>query len=289
MVENRQINAAPSALNYFVVAVTFLVVGLAIGLGAGNVLVTKQDVREIVQSELATLTLTTDEHAIAAAVAAAVAALPVPTPVPVMAAGDGGLDEATIQRIVTDALAQANRQNDKRLELVDDDPFVGDPDAPVVIVEFSAYACPFCKRHFEQTFIPLLENYGQYIRYVYRDFPTINPDISFPAALAANCANEQGKFWEYHDLLFKNQSRLGRDFYFSAAESLELNIMEFTACYEEQRYLDEINADYFDGSLHNVNGTPSFFINGTAISGAQPYEIFERIVLRELDKAGIKP
>lgn len=281
-------SSSPNTLNYFVVAVTFLVVGLAIGLGASNVLVTKQDVESIVRAEVANVSVSVDESVIQEAVKAAVAALPTPATATTTTAS-GGLDEATVQRIVTDALAQANRQDSKRFELVDNDPFLGDVDAAVVIVEFSAYACPFCKRHYDQTFVPLLENYGQYIRYVYRDFPTINPDVSFPAALAANCAEEQGKFWEYHELLFANQSRLGRDYFFLAAEQLELDMAEFTVCFEEQRYLDEVNADYFDGSLNSISGTPSFFINGTSISGAQPYEIFERIVLRELDKAGIKP
>lgn len=171
-----------------------------------------------------------------------------------------------------------------RLALVDDDPYLGDEDAPVVIVEFSDFFCSYCKRHFDQTFAPLLENYGEHIRYVYRDFARLTPE-SRSAAAAAQCAFEQGKFWEFHQTFFSHQNALNRDFYIQTAEARELDVAAYTACLDENRYLDEVDFDGLDGQLAGVRGTPAFFINGQLLSGAQPYSIFERLVQRELEQA----
>lgn len=201
------------------------------------------------------------------------------------------LDEATVRDIVEQAVAGidvgGSGSGIDMDVMVDDDPYLGPEDAPIVIVEFSAYACPYCSRHFNTTLEPLLENYGDYIRYVFRDFPTINPNISQPAALAAGCAHEQGKFWEYHELLFANQSQLGMAFYNQAAADVGLDMEQFTACFDENRYADEIENDFFDGMINGITGTPSFYINGEFFSGAQPYEFFERIIQRELRARGI--
>ena len=112
-------------------------------------------------------------------------------------------------------------------------------------MEFSAYACPYCGRHFQQTFGPLLENYGEYIRYVYRDYPIINPQVSFEAALAAGCAQEQGAFWEYHGALFENQPQLGQDLYFTLAEQMGLDTETFQTCFTELKYEDEVYDEQF--------------------------------------------
>ncbi|GAB1420771.1 hypothetical protein MASR2M15_08930 [Anaerolineales bacterium] len=198
--------------------------------------------------------------------------------------------EDAVRRVLSDMdLGSGPTTADSRFDLVDDDAYIGAEDAPVVIVEFSAFACPYCGRHFNETLTPLLENYGDYIRYVYRDFPTINPSLSFPAAMAAECAHEQGKYWEFHNSIYSNQSRLGEpDFLLSIASDLDLDLESFQQCVDEERYYDEVNLDYLDGTINNVTGTPSFFINGQYISGAQPYLIFERMILRELEKAGIE-
>lgn len=201
------------------------------------------------------------------------------------------VDEAQIRAIIEsvleerDAGAVAAAESD-RFALVDDDPYLGDKDAPIVIVEFSDFLCSFCKRHFDQTFTPLLENYGEHIRYVYRDFARLTPE-SAPAAAAAQCAFAQGKFWEFHAAFFENQSELGYDFYLQTAEEHELDIEEYTACLDEGRYIDEVDIDGFDGQIAGVRGTPGFFINGRHLSGAQPYSIFERMIQRELKQAGI--
>lgn len=200
----------------------------------------------------------------------------------------GGVDEAAVRAIVRDVLEESGTDLKEDMAImVDDDPYIGPEDAPIVIVEFSAYACPYCGRHFEQTFEPLLENYGQHIRYVYRDFPTINPDVSFPASMAANCAAEQGQFWEYHDMLFSNQELLSVDYLTVAASQLNLDMDSFSECLADQRYYSEVENDFYDASVLGVSGTPSFYINGEFYSGAQAYEFFERVIQRELDRAGI--
>lgn len=203
----------------------------------------------------------------------------------------GNTDKAAVEEAVREVLIEAGIMQPPAdmVLLADDDPFLGAADAPVVIVEFSAYACPYCGRHFQQTFAPLLENYGQYIKYVYRDFPTINPNISVPASLAANCANAQGQFWEYHDLLFGHQDLLGPDYFTQAAQELGLDMVAFNSCVSEQSYIQEVNADYSDGVSLGISGTPSFYINGKFYSGARPYEYFEGIILRELNELGIQP
>lgn len=206
------------------------------------------------------------------------------------AIASAGLSEEQVRTIMMDVLAEADLGSSasERFELVDDDPYLGDEEAPVVIVEFSDFRCPYCGRHFEQTLGPLLENYGEHIRYVYRDFPVNGPE-SNAAAIAAECADEQGEFWDFHEALFDNQADLGRDFYISTAESFDLDVDEFTTCIDEVRYQDELELDFIDGQMNGVSGTPGFFINGQFIRGAQPYLVFERAVLRELEKAGIDP
>jgi len=205
-----------------------------------------------------------------------------------LAFGNSGVDEDAVRAIVRDVLEESGVDALEDMEVMaDDDPYLGDEDAPIVIVEFSAYACPYCGRHFEQTFEPLLENYGQHIRYVYRDFPTINPNVSFPAAMAANCAGEQGMFWEYHENLFSNQEQLSTQYLPLAASQLGLDVDAFNECLNDQRYYSEVENDFYDGSVLGISGTPSFYINGTFYSGAQPYEFFERVIQRELDRQGI--
>ena len=202
------------------------------------------------------------------------------------------LDEAQMRAIVAAALADyqpsAPADQPDRFALVDDDPYLGEVDAPVVIVEFSDFFCVYCKRHFDQTFMPLLENYGLHIRYVYRDFARLTPE-STPAAVAAACANAQGKFWLFHGEFFSNQQSLGRDFYMQTAEKFALDMTAYEACLDADLYRDEVEIDGLDGQLAGVQGTPGFFINGQMLSGAQPYRMFERMVLRELEKAGIDP
>lgn len=199
------------------------------------------------------------------------------------------IDDEQLRAALTGILADMDFGSEgavDRFAMVDDDPYMGAEDAPVVIVEFSDFLCVYCKYHFDQTFVPLLENYGQHIRYVFRDSARISPE-STPAAVAAQCAFEQGKFWEFHQTLFGNQAHLQRDFYIQTAELHQLDVAAYTACLDENRYLGEVESDGLDAQLEGVYGTPAFFVNGHLLSGAQPYGIFERLVLRELEAAGI--
>jgi len=158
------------------------------------------------------------------------------------------------------------------------DPVIGDATAPVTIVEFSDFQCPFCARFYEQTLGQIESKYintGK-VKLVFRDFPLSFHEEAEPAALAAECAHEQGKFWEYHDLLFENQDQLGKDNYKKWAQEAGLDLPKFTACVESKKYQDEVQEDFTEGQQYGVTGTPGFFINGKLVSGAQPFTVFEQ-------------
>ena len=169
----------------------------------------------------------------------------------------------------------------------DSDPSVGSPDAPITIIEFSDFRCPYCGRFATTTMEPLLEEYGDYIYFVYRDFPILGAE-SMSAALASECANEQGAFWSYHDLLFANQQNLNRAAYLDFAEQLNLDINAFSGCIDNETYLEEVQQDASTAQQLGLTGTPAFFINGRYVSGAQPYEVFARIIDEELTAVGIE-
>jgi len=168
---------------------------------------------------------------------------------------------------------------------------LGSPDAPITIVEFSDYQCPYCLRHFQQTMPQLKKEYidtGK-VRYVFKDFPLSFHEKAVPAALAAECAGEQGKYWEMHDKLFGEQSRWVKeskptDVYKEFAKELGLDTKQFNECLDSQKYADEIMADMKEGRDAGVQGTPAFFINGQFLSGAQPYEVFKQVIDKMLEK-----
>ncbi|HXF50383.1 MAG TPA: thioredoxin domain-containing protein [Dehalococcoidia bacterium] len=162
---------------------------------------------------------------------------------------------------------------------VDDDPARGPEDAAVTIIEFSDFQCPYCGRFFQQTLPQLMAQYGDRIRFVYRDFPLdqIHPNAR-NAAIAAECADDQGRFWEYHDVLFSNQQALGVADLKRYAEQLGLDVAAFSACLDSQKYNDEVNADLRDGLQAGVTGTPTFFINGRRVVGAQPLQTFQTLI-----------
>jgi len=166
---------------------------------------------------------------------------------------------------------------------VDDDPGIGPEDAAITIVEFSDYQCPYCQRWHADVFSNLLEEYPDQVRIVYRDFPltSIHPE-AVPAAEAANCAFEQGSFWEYHEKLFSGELELGQDTYLQYASNLGLDVDSFKECVETERYADEVQADFQYAANLGVQSTPTFFLNGIPIVGAQPYEVFKQIIDMEL-------
>lgn len=167
----------------------------------------------------------------------------------------------------------------------DDDPAHGPEDASVVVIEFSDFNCPYCERFARETLPLLRENYGDQIRFVYRDFPILN-DSSLQAAIAAECAHDQGAFWEYHDLLFENQGSLNQEMFIGFAEELGLDVDRLSTCQNDSAVRDEVIADYAEAQRLGVSGTPTFFINGRRVVGAQPYEVFQSVIDEELALSG---
>jgi protein-disulfide isomerase len=161
-------------------------------------------------------------------------------------------------------------------------PSLGPADAPITIVEFGDFECPFCREWQQQTYQPLFAAYPGKIRFVFRDFPltSIHPDAE-PAAEAAQCANEQNAFWPFHDKLFSS-SNLGDAVYQQYAQELGLNMDQFNQCYSSHKYQQAIQNDSNFAVNLGVNSTPTFFINGLAVIGAQPIDVFKQIIDKEL-------
>ena len=162
-------------------------------------------------------------------------------------------------------------------------PSLGPADAPIVLVEFSDFQCPFCKSFHDETYRQLLAAYPGKIRFVYRHLPltSIHPE-AFPSAEASMCANEQNVFWEYHDKLFENQDSLGRDLYMQTATDLSLDAAMFEECLNAEKYKDLIQQDLEFAINLGIRSTPTFFINGIPLVGAQPLETFKQLIDKEL-------
>jgi protein-disulfide isomerase len=156
----------------------------------------------------------------------------------------------------------------------------------VTIVEFSDFQCPFCLRVMP-TLKRIQSTYGDKVRLVWKDYPltNIHPE-AFKAAEAANCAREQGKFWEYHDRLFGNQQALFVDSLKQYAAETGLDTARFNQCLDSAKYGSRVQEHVQLGSQLGVSSTPSVFINGRAVTGAQPYETFAAVIDEELERAG---
>lgn len=161
-------------------------------------------------------------------------------------------------------------------------PSLGPDDAPITIVEFSDFQCPYCRRFHADTYQSLLDAYPGKIRFVYRNLPltSIHPD-AMPSAIASLCANDQNVYWDYHDKLFSSET-LTRETFIQYANDLNLNVDQFTACLDSGEHDDDIKQD-MDFALNlGVQSTPTFFVNGLAIVGAQPLSSFTQIIDMEL-------
>ena len=170
--------------------------------------------------------------------------------------------------------------------LIDDDAIKGKENAPVTMVEFSDYECPFCGRHFEQTYSQIIKEYvdtGK-VKLVYRDFPLDFHPNAQKAAEAAECAGEQNKYWEMHDKLFENQQALGINNLKQYAKEIGLNTDKFNNCLDSGEMTSEVSKDIQDGQAVGISGTPGFIINGQLVSGAQPFSAFKQIIEQELNK-----
>jgi protein-disulfide isomerase len=161
-------------------------------------------------------------------------------------------------------------------------PTLGPNDAPITIVEFSDYQCPFCRRWHQDVYESLLNAYPGKIRVVYRNLPltSIHPD-AMAAAEAAMCAGEQDAYWPFHNKLFSSES-LNTQTFLQYAQDLSLNVEKFQVCITDQKYKDAIQADSDFAVNLGVRSTPTFFINGLAVVGAQPLEVFKQVIDKEL-------
>jgi protein-disulfide isomerase len=184
----------------------------------------------------------------------------------------GTLKEKTPVRVMLDP---------PRLKVAATGPSKGSSSAPVEIIEFSDFQCPFCLRA-HATVDEVLKNYGDKVRFVYRHYPLPNHPNARPAAEASACAAEQGQFWPYHDRLFAQQSKLSDADLRAHAVALGLDAAKFNACFDSHKFKSLVDNDLKDGEEAGVNGTPAFFINGRILSGAQPYDAFRRLIDDEL-------
>ena len=166
--------------------------------------------------------------------------------------------------------------------VTDSDHLRGNENAKLTIIEYSDYQCPFCER-FHPTLQQAMDEYGDDVRWVFRHFPlSFHPEAE-PAAEAAECAGDQGKFWEYSDALFEGIDLLGSEFYPQLAETLGLNKADFENCLASDKHLDKIRTQAQEGGAAGVSGTPGTFIitqDGEAIPirGAQPYSVVKQAI-----------
>ena len=171
------------------------------------------------------------------------------------------------------------------LEIRDGDHVLGNPNAKVAVIEYSDFECPFCGRLFSDAVLKIKENFVKSgdVKFVYRHFPlrSIHQQAQ-KAAEASECASEQGKFWEYHDVIFEQQASLSENNLKLWAKELGLNSNQFDSCLDSGKYSARVDIDYNEGLTLGVNGTPATFVNGKLISGAVPYEEFERAIKEEL-------
>jgi protein-disulfide isomerase len=165
------------------------------------------------------------------------------------------------------------------------EPFKGSEKARVTIIKFEDFQCPFCKQ-VQPTFTELLARYNGNVRLVHKDLPldAIHPQAR-QAAEAARCADEQGKFWTYHDKLYASAPKLSADDLKSYARDIGLNIESFERCVTDGKYKAVVQKDLSEGAQLGLTGTPTFFINGREISGAQPLDAFAAIIDEELASA----
>jgi protein-disulfide isomerase len=170
-----------------------------------------------------------------------------------------------------------------RMEVsADDDPFLGTDGAPIEIIQFAEFQCPYCGKAGE-AIDQVLEEYKGKVKMVYRDFPLGFHDRAIPAAVAANCAGEQDKYWEMHKLLMSNQRALSEADLTGHATTLKLDMDKWNTCRKDPKQEAEVKKDMEDGAAVGVTGTPAFFINGIMLSGALPFSEFKTIIDKELE------
>ena len=173
------------------------------------------------------------------------------------------------------------RSGSQESQAAADHPQRGGDNAPVTIVEYSDFQCPYCGQE-ESPLRQVLKKYGSQVRLVYMDFPLSFHQQAMGAAIAARCADEQGQFWAYHDALFENSSGLSTPALKTVAAQLGLDRASFDACLDEHKYESAVIADRTQGQRAGARGTPCFIVGGRSMSGAQPLSAFESVIDEEL-------
>jgi len=163
----------------------------------------------------------------------------------------------------------------------DDDPFLGTDGAPIEIIQFAEFQCPYCGK-VGDTMEKLLAEYPGKLKIVYRDFPLGFHDRAIPAAIAANCAGEQDKYWDMHGILMKNQTKLQDTDLAGFAKEVGVDMDKWSTCLKDPAQEAEVKKDMEDASAVGVTGTPAFFVNGVLLSGAVPFDQFKSIIDKEL-------
>lgn len=191
------------------------------------------------------------------------------------------LDDAFAQEPTPEPISSDNIQ-------IEGAPSQGDPAAPVLMIEFSDYQCPYCARYIAETYAQIKENYIETgkVRYVFKDFPLSFHQQAETAAEAAHCAGDQGDYWGMHDLLYANQAEWTNEnaieVFKGYAQQLKLDAELLGECIAAGTHAEEVNANLQEGVSVGVNGTPAFFVAGQFISGAQPYSVFEQAIEKAL-------
>ena len=169
-------------------------------------------------------------------------------------------------------------------------PVMGNANAKVKVVEFADFQCPFCEQWFKNVEPNLISDYVKTgkVAFYWRDYPFLGQE-STDAANAARCANEQGKFWDYHDYLYNHQGQensgtFSKDNLKKFAADMGLNTTQFNSCVDSDKYAKDASQDLADGQKAGVNGTPTVFINGVPVVGAQPYAAFKSAIDAALSK-----
>ena len=173
------------------------------------------------------------------------------------------------------------------------DVVLGDSNAPVSLIEYGDYQCPFCGRFFSQVEPSLRDQYiktGK-VKMVYRNFQFLGAE-SIAAGAAAECAKDQGKFWAFHDALYaaeikdgqENNGNLNKDLFVKLADGTGMDVPAFTSCYDSNKYVAQIEKDKDSAGAIGVNATPMTYVNGTLIQGAQPYPAFAAVIEEALKK-----
>lgn len=171
---------------------------------------------------------------------------------------------------------------------IEGEPFIGDVNAPVTIVEFSDYECPFCGRFFSDAYTQLKADYvdsGQ-VKFVFKDFPLSFHPLGEPASVAANCVQKllgNEAYFEYHDTIFGNQNSLSVTNLNIWAQDLGVDSAEFESCTQDPTMVAEVQGDIAEGASLGVSGTPTLFINGEKLVGAQPYPVVKQAIENALN------